>query len=299
MKRLPIEGKAIVNKKNEPSALRHAPTAEAALMLPAHSPIASIQAASSRPPKDESGIHLPIVSGQQKPVNMVSGSPTASINTRLVKKVGARSPAPNVAVDRSGVNLPFYSKLRSTAFTPAVLTKILPPTRRPGNGTTISKDSTSVLSSPAPVSATASALAKPLVPVSAHTILHPSKDKSLQPVKTKAIVSKEQTKAKSSSPVHATPELHKLSAPISAQIAPSRPSDDKRKFPALAVPISRQWPISKVVNKICRTSTRQGSPTADATPALPKPSAPILSRHYAPPRLPKDKCEPPVRAVTA
>jgi hypothetical protein len=39
LKRLLIEGKAIVNKKTESSALRHAPTAEAALTLPIQSPI--------------------------------------------------------------------------------------------------------------------------------------------------------------------------------------------------------------------------------------------------------------------
>ena len=102
LKQLPIEGKAIVNKKNEPSTLRHAPTAEAAHTLPIQSPIASIRATSSRPLKDKLKLHSPIVSGQHKPVNMVSRSSAASIDARPIKKVGARSPAPNVAVDRSG-----------------------------------------------------------------------------------------------------------------------------------------------------------------------------------------------------
>ena len=283
MKRLPIEGKAIINKKNELSTLRHAPTAEAALTLPARLPITSTWATSSRPPKDESGLHLPIISGQRKPVNM---------------KVGARSPAPNVAVDRSGVNLPFHSKLQSTAIAPAVLTKMLPPTQRPGNETTISKDPTSVLSSPAPTTTTASALAEPSVPIAAHVILHPPKDKLLQPVKTKADVSKEQMKAKSSSLVHVTPELHKPSAPVSTQIAPSCPSDDKQNVPVPAVPISRQWPISKAVFNTCHMSTRQGLPTATTTPALTKPSAPTLPRCSVPPRLPQDERKPLVKVAT-
>ena len=111
-KRLAFEGKAIVNKKNELSIPRHAPTAEAALTLPAGSPVTSIWAASSRLLKDELKLHSLIVSGQRKPVNMVSRSPAASIDARPIKKVSACSPAPNVAVDRSGVNLPFHSKLR-------------------------------------------------------------------------------------------------------------------------------------------------------------------------------------------
>ncbi|KAF8689332.1 hypothetical protein AX14_003369 [Amanita brunnescens Koide BX004] len=96
MKRLPIEEKAIVNKKDS-SSLKCSPIAEATLTLPARSPIASIWAASSHPLKDKSELHFPIVSSQ--PVNMISQSLTTSINACLIKKVGAHLPAPNVAVD--------------------------------------------------------------------------------------------------------------------------------------------------------------------------------------------------------
>ena len=254
----------------------------------------------------------------------------------------AHSPALSKAVDRSGISLPFHSELHSTAIAPAVHAKISPPTQQPAptlaklsvpipapaipsrpskdesrppllaemkslqhpgikavigiEGTSENKSLPLCLMNPMPLRRSA--------PVSSKSaILHPSKDKLLQPIKTKAIISgKEQKSMKSISPVPVTPvvpTLPKLLAPIPVQVAPPHPSDDRRNLPIPAVPVPKQQPISKVIINSCRTDTSRSSPTAAEARVLPKPSVPVLSRHYAPPRLRKDKCKPPVKAVTA
>ena len=276
-----LEGKAIISKENKSSTLWHAPTAEAALTLPTQSPITSVWAMPSHPLKDESELHLPTDSSQHKLSNVISQVLTASINTCLTKKLGVHSLALSKMVDQSGVSLPFHSKLHSTAIAPTIQAKMLLLTQWPDSEIMVNKGPMSMLSSPASVSATASTLAKPSVPISVHFILYPLKDKLLQPVKTKAIVSKGQRRTL----------LHSRWPSATLSLPKPLPASSQVTLKSLQ-PTKTKAVVSKE-----QTKAKSSSPIYEM-PELPRPLVPVPPRCSVPSCTLRDECKPLAKAVT-
>ena len=173
-----LEGEA-VSKEKGTSTPEYSPIPLAALSLPKRMPIPSLRAAPSRLLEDESKRHLPMVTGQHKPINVVSPIPTPRINTRQATDPGTCLLTLNIAVHRPGVSLPFQSECRwSSANEPPVQAEALMSTKRPADKTVVSKRQTGTAMC-SPLSPAIHSLPKP--PPMQAVLPHPSNGEMKSP----------------------------------------------------------------------------------------------------------------------